>query len=344
MREKLQQVPPSSTVAPAPAPADLKRLPQGTRIDEPLRVVAVERRDSARGPYTILVLGNSHGQLATAPFWSEEQDRLAGVEPGVVVRAAGEITHYLGRRQLRIGAIAVIPPGQVPWDGLLPSAGAVEKYWSDLDRWRHDIRAPRLRATLDLFYADCSFRHSFERCPASPVGHHAVLGGLLRHTWEVAAIGRAIAATTPGADRDLITAGALLHDIGKLEAYRWEGAFEQTVSGWLLGHVALGMLMLERRLAAPPPPCTGAERMTLQHLIASHHGRLEFGAAVAPMTIEAEVLHLADNASAKATSMADVLSDPDQFDGQQPVTTRPVWQLDKRRAYRGRESWGLERV
>jgi len=191
-----------------------------------------------------------------------------------------------------------------------------------------------------LFFDDPGFRSRFEACPASTSGHHAELGGLLRHTWEVAAIGRAIARTC-GAEPDLVLAGAMLHDIGKLEAYRWDGAFEMTDAGALLGHVTLGMLMLDRRLAAQPAPaCTGGERLVLQHLIASHHGHQEFGAAMPPMTLEAEVLHFADNASAKATSMAKALSTDENFDGQTLMSARALWEIDRRRAYRGRSDWG----
>ena len=187
------------------------------------------------------------------------------------------------------------------------------------------MHAPRLAQTLDLFFADPEFRDRFESCPASTAGHHAELGGLLRHTWEVAAIARAIARTCH-ADRALVTAGALLHDIGKLEAYRWDGAFETTEAGALLGHVTLGMLMLDRRLRrAVAAPCGPGEERLLQHLIASHHGRQEFGAAVAPMTLEAEILHHADNASAKTASMARALADADNFEGDALLTSRVVW-------------------
>jgi 3'-5' exoribonuclease len=87
-------------------------------------------------------------------------------------------------------------------------------------------------------------------------------------------------------------------------------------------------------------PCTETELAILHHLILSHHGRLEFGAAVPPMTLEAEVLHYADNASAKTASMADALSDPANFEGDALVSARTVWQLDRRRAYRGKSDWG----
>jgi 3'-5' exoribonuclease len=104
--------------------------------------------------------------------------------------------------------------------------------------------------------------------------------------------------------------------------------------------VVLGALMLERRLdAAPSPPCTAEERQLLLHLVLSHHGRLEFGSPVLPLTLEAEVLHWADNASAKTASMAEALRDPDAF-GEELVSRKRIWQLDHRRPYRGASDWG----
>jgi len=314
----------------------------GARVDLPMRVVAVEQRDSERGGFTTLTLVARAGRISTSPFWQQDIARLDGITPGSVVRVVGRVGQFRGRRQLNVGSVAVLPSGAVDWRDLLPGIDSPGPYWTALDRWRTTIRAPRLSQVLDLFFADADFRNRFEACPASTAGHHAELGGLLRHTWEVAAIARAIARTCH-ADQDLVTAGALLHDIGKLEAYRWDGAFETTEAGSLLGHVTLGMLMLDRRLRDPgEAPCTRSEERLLQHLIASHHGRPEFGAAVAPMTLEAEILHYADNASAKSASMALALADAGNFEGDASLTSRAVWQLDHRRAYRGRSDWGRD--
>jgi 3'-5' exoribonuclease len=138
-----------------------------------------------------------------------------------------------------------------------------------------------------------------------------------------------------------VLAGALLHDIGKLDAYSWEGVFEHTDLGSLLGHVTLGILMLDRRVGEEDePPCTDFELTLLHHLVASHHGKLEFGAAVCPMTLEAEVLHYADNASAKSASMAEAIADGDNFLSASLVSARTIWQLDRRRAFRGASDWG----
>lgn len=319
---------------------DLRRAVPGDRLQDPFLVMEVQQKTfGAEKECTVITLGNASGRIESAPFWGADQQQLAGLEKGHVAQVIGEIDQFRGRRQLRITSIRVLPRESVDRRQLLPSVGEVGPLWKTLDEWRAAITGARLRRTLDLFFEDPEFRARFEACPASVAGHHAALGGLLKHVCEVAHIARAIAKTCR-ADRDLLLAGALLHDIGKLESYEWESVFGYTDRGRLLGHVVLGSLMLERRIAAEPaPPCSAEGLQLLHHLILSHHGQLEFGAAVPPMTLEAEILHYADNASAKSASMADALVDPDNFNGDELTSARGIWQLDRRRAYRGTADW-----
>jgi 3'-5' exoribonuclease len=320
---------------------DLKRAPLGERLQDPLLVLEVERRSFGDKDCTVLTLGNSTGRLATAPFWGADQLTVAGIAKSDVVQVIGEVDQFRGKRQLKVTSIRALPRESVDRRQLLPSVGDVSGYWKTLDGWRAEIRGPRLAAVLALFYDDDTFRRRYEECPASLAGHHAELGGLLRHTCEVASIAKQISRVCR-ANWELVLAGALLHDIGKLESYTWDGAFEYTDCGSLMGHVVLGALMLERRVApVVPAPCTERELMLLQHLILSHHGKLEFGAPVQPMTLEAEVLHYADNASAKTASMADVLGDGDGF-SPDAMVSRPDWRIDRRRGYRGASDWGRE--
>jgi 3'-5' exoribonuclease len=319
---------------------DLKRARPGDRLQDPLLIMEVQQKNfGADKECTVLTLGNASGSIDSAPFWGAEQQQLAGIERGHVAQIIGEVGQYRGKRQLTVTSIRVLPRDSVDRRQLLPSVGEIDSYWKKLDEWRHGIAGQKLRRTLDLFFEDPDFRARFEECPASVSGHHAALGGLLKHVCEVAHIARAIGKTCR-ADRDLLLAGALLHDIGKLESYTWDGVFAYTDRGRLLGHVVLGSLMLDRRIAAEATaPCSAEGLTILHHLILSHHGQLEFGAAVQPMTLEAEVLHYADNASAKATSMSDAIADPDNFTGAEPMSSRGIWQLDRRRAYRGSADW-----
>jgi 3'-5' exoribonuclease len=143
------------------------------------------------------------------------------------------------------------------------------------------------------------------------------------------------------ADVDLVVAGALLHDIGKLEAYEiGPGGFTATPCGLLLGHIVLGCLMLERRVAAAggPAVCSDGQLMELQHMILSHHGALEFGSPVLPMTTEAEIVHWADEASAKATDMLDLLGDSELFAEGRELSDKSHWRL-KRRIWRRPHDW-----
>jgi 3'-5' exoribonuclease len=319
---------------------DLKRLAVGERVQDPLLVWDVDNRGSGETLFTVLTLGNSSGRLESSPFWNESQAQIAGVARGDVVQVIGEVGLYRERRQLKVSSIRVLPKAGIDWRLLLPGIDDPAPYWETLDKWRGEIRRPRLASVLALFFDDHDFRSRFEMCPAATVGHHAELGGLLRHVTEVASIGRAISRACR-ADPELVLAGALLHDIGKLESYTWDGAFGTTDCGALLGHVVLGALMLERRLREESvSPCTDQELLILEHMILSHHGRLEYGAAVQPMTLEAEILHYADNASAKTASMSDALRDPENFPDGGPLSARGIWTLDRRKAWRGSSDWG----
>jgi 3'-5' exoribonuclease len=321
-------------------PVSLPELTPGTRVQDPLLVLDVETRGTGDTAHIILTFGNASGRIASAPFWPSEQHLVAGVRKGQVAQVIGEVQLYRERRQLKVTSLRILPKGMVDTRELLPSISDPDPYWEVLDRWRSEIRGPRLRAVLDLFYTDPEFREQYELCPASLAGHHGLLGGLLKHTAEVATIARATSRVA-GADGDLVMAGVLLHDIGKLEAYRYDTHFEMTEAGALIGHIVLGSLMLDRAVrGAASMPCTDAELQILQHLVLSHHGRHEYGAPVLPMTVEAEVLHFADSASARTASMADAINDPENFADDHQVSVRRIWSLENRRVFRGTSDWG----
>jgi len=295
-------------------------------------------------PRTTLLLGNRTGKLTSAPFWSGRDEMIRGIAKGMIVQVVGKVTAYRDSNQLDATSVRQLPKGTVPLTELVPSVGPVDKYWQYLDEMRDKLTAPRLRAVLDLFYRDDEFRLRYEACPGAPgTGHHAALGGLLQHTCEVLAIGVQIAKVAK-ADVELLTAGVLLHDIGKTECYSWEtGVFDTTERGRLVGHVVQGVIMLQRAIAgAASPPCTPEEQLILEHYILSHHGKLEFGAPVKPLTLEAEILHFADDASAKTASINDAYGLKENFPNGEGISAKKIWQLDGRWMYKARMDFGRE--
>jgi len=315
-------------------PLSIPTLGIGERVQDTFLVWAVETRTQSDGsPYAILQLANSTGRAPTAPFWSTDLPRIDGVTRGTVVSVVADVQEYRGVRQFKVVSIRPMPKQAADIARLLPSVGDVAPWWKTLDKWRAEMADGAWKRAVALFYDDPDFRVAYEQCPASTGSHHAMLGGLLKHTVEVAYVAQAIGRTC-GADWDLLYAGVLLHDIGKLEAYRWDGVFESTTAGSLVGHLTLGALMLERRLAELDPPLAEGERLALQHMVLSHHGKLEFGSPVRPMTLAAEVLHLADTASAMTTNVVDALKDPANFPEGSAVS-KSLWTLDHRRVFRG---------
>ena len=325
----------------AAALLDLPRLAVGDRIQHELLVLEREDKQQASGePFVVLAVGNTSGRLPTAPVWANQLDWVAGADPGRIVQVIGEVGIFRGKRQLRLTApLRVLPHDEARALQFLPRvATSTESLWDWIDRARAEIRAPALRRVLDLFFADEAFRLDFERAPGSVAGHHAAVGGLLLHVTEVATIARTTARVMK-ANVDLTLVGALLHDIGKVQAYGVSPlGFTHTVAGSLVGHVVLGSLMLQERLATIPEAALArSQRLELQHMLLSHHGSLEFGSPVQPMTVEAELVHWADEASAKGNDMAEVIGDDDLF-GSGEVSERKSWRV-QRRVWRRPHGW-----
>ena len=320
---------------------DIPALAAGDDVHHPFVVVDVDAKGGEH-PRTTLMFGNRTGRIQSAPFWAGRDDQIRGIAKGMLVQVVGKVTTYRDSNQLDAVSVRALPKGSIPLADLVPSVGPVDKYWQFIDENREKLTAPRLRAVLDLFYRDEAFRERYQECPGAPgFGHHAMLGGLLQHTCEVLAIALQIARVAK-ADVELVVAGVLLHDIGKLECYGWEtGAFDTTPRGRLVGHVVQGVIMLQQAIqAATQPPCTPEEQLILEHFILSHHGKLEYGAPVRPLTLEAEIINFADDASAKTASINEAYGLRENFPDGEGISAKKIWQLDGRWMYKGKLDFG----
>ncbi|MEW5898740.1 MAG: HD domain-containing protein [Bacillota bacterium] len=237
--------------------------------------------------------GNVEGRL-----WEGAEEAGARLKVGDIVAVKAQAVAYNGSVQLRIDSI-VKEGGQIDPARFIPAAEGLEEAKEKLHQLITSLTNPYLKALLSLLFSEQDFYAAFCLAPAAKQYHHALLGGLLVHSVTVAVAADGIAKGYPQADRDLLVAGAILHDIGKVQEYRCRGAVEQTDEGRLLGHIVSGALLIDRAIARVPDFPEDL-RLKLLHMIVSHHGRYEWQSPKRPKFLEAALLHQLDLLDAQA--------------------------------------------
>src|SRR3954471_11427006 len=169
------------------------------------------------------------------------------------------------------------------------------------------VRDPHVRALLDAFLDDPQLAPAFKVAPAAKGIHHAWIGGLIEHTLSVMQLGWRICDHYPGLDRDLVTAGALLHDIGKAREISSQPGFEYTDEGKLVGHLVLTCQLI-REKAARIADFPRELEWRVTHLVVAHHGRHEYGSPREPATLEAMVVHALDELDTRMSSFGQLFA------------------------------------
>ncbi len=282
-----------------------RELAIGQAIDDLFAISSREIRTSRNGDaYVVLEMTDRSGRIRGVLFKPSASE--IAVPVGAVVRAQGVVTRYRGQSRVSLKHIA---PEDSYHAGDLMLAG--EQDPSELKRRMKalitSVSDRRLRSVLSAVFGDQGFRVRFEQCPGAQSYHHAYLGGLLEHTVSVAAICASAAALYPDVDRDLLVSAALLHDVGKVDEYSWSTTIEYSDAGRLLGHVVLGEQRVRECVLSRVPDFPQQLLLRLSHAILSHHGELEWGAPKRPSTLEALLLHHADNMDAKVTGFSALL-------------------------------------
>jgi 3'-5' exoribonuclease len=276
----------------------VNELSDGTEIDQVLLVRAIERRARRDGgDYLRVQLGDRTGAVV-AMVWEDlvEAERLA--TPGAPVRVSGRYTvHPRFGPQINLRSLSPAEPGSFALEDLLDGpARAPEQMEADLRALIATVRHPHLGSLLEHVFGEGSpLWARYEVAPAAKYYHQAYRHGLLEHCLGVAQGVSAISATFPGIDRDVAVTGALLHDIGKLDAYNDDShSIDLTDVGRLHGEIALGYYRIRRAIEEIPGFPRELEWAVL-HIILSHHGSLEHGSPVTPCTREATLVHMIDN-------------------------------------------------
>lgn len=242
----------------------------------------------------------------------KEVERLRDeFDAGDFVKAQGQTDVFNGRVQLLVEKIRRINPDQDKAQGfreedcVLCAPRPVDEMWSELEELIQHVRDPHIRELLRRITTEHADK--LRIWPAAQTVHHAYRSGFLEHILSVARSALTLGAAY-GANQDLLAAGALLHDIGKLQELDYDRATSYSREGNLVGHVTLGAIMV-RSVISGIPEFPDVLRTQIEHMIVSHHGHKEFGAPVEPMTLEALILSAADDLDAKINQVRRALAE-----------------------------------
>jgi 3'-5' exoribonuclease len=206
---------------------------------------------------------------------------------------------FQNRPQLTVHKIQPLPESEVDFADYFPASKRDrDEMFQELCAWIASVSNPHIKALLEAFFSDQAIAAAYRTAPAAKSVHHAWLGGLIEHVLSLCHLAKFTAAHYSDIDFDLLLAGVILHDIGKTRELSYARGFGYSTEGQLLGHITIGLGMLEDKLRQVPG-FPAPLRDLLVHMILSHHGEMEFGSPKVPMFAEAMLLHHLDNLDSK---------------------------------------------
>lgn len=245
--------------------------------------------------------------------WDNVEDISLNVSSGNFVKVKANVSEYRDTLQLVIKNMEVCPAESVdPGDFLPVTALNVEDLFDRLVKKTESLQNDHLKQLFNAFWNDKDFVRDFKKAPAAKNMHHAYLGGLLVHTVSMVFLADKIAEHYRGGgiDRDLLIAGTILHDIGKLREFEYQYKIDYSDEGRLLSHIVIGLKMIDEKLDKLQNFPKKLE-ILLKHLVVSHHGSREFGSPEVPKTIEAFLLNYVDEIDSKVNGIRDFISQED---------------------------------
>lgn len=294
-------------------------LQEGLNAEDFYALTDVSLRDTRKGDqYLRLTLSDSSGKIP-GNIWRimddsyhSMQDLFAALTEAKVVKVRAKVESFSNTLQLNIEKIRpateneineilqkLIPETPLDKDSLLTELLTIINSVDDED----------YKNLLKAFFDGKEFVTKFMRSTAARAFHHAYLGGLLEHTVSIAKLCDQYAKATPSLRRDLLLTGAIFHDIGKMKELQVDTSIEYSDEGSLIGHLNIGVLMLENMINERFPEFPADKKMLVYHLILSHHGQFEYGSPVLPAIPEAFALHHIDNLDAKVFAATKAIYD-----------------------------------
>ena len=304
---------------------DFKTVDNSGRVEGFCLVKSVEQKTSSKGDtYLDFTLGDATGEI-NGKLWRYDVTEHGEYQNNDIIKIRGTISQYNGADQLRIERIRpAIESDNVSVEEFVRTTGYSSQ---ELLRVACGFNDEELKELVLALYQDN--REALLYWPAAFKLHHALRGGLLMHTLSIVRLCERVCEVYPFVDKDLLLAGAMLHDISKLEEFQVDqtGLAEgYSMEGNLLGHLAMGAGKIAKY--AEKLGISHKTSVLVQHMILSHHGEPEFGAAVRPMFIEAELLSELDLMDSRVYEMQEAVSGTKAEDFSQRI-----WALDNRKLY-----------
>ncbi len=292
----------------------VKDIKKGDKIAETFLVAEKNMAFSQKGsPYLNLRLKDKSGEI-DSKVWENavELDRL--FKKGDIIFIEGNAASYKNAIQLSIFTIKTTPWEQIEPADYLPSVNKdVNAMFDEIISYIDKIQNEHLKELLHVFFRDENNAQLFKKAPAAKGFHHIYLGGLLEHTLSVVRLLEKVSEHYPKLNKDMLIAGGIFHDIGKIHEFTYQSLIDYSDEGRLIGHIVMGVEMINKVIAFLPdfPEQLSLE---LRHLLLSHHGEYEFGSPKRPKTLEALVVHYIDDLDAKLNAFETFISDSSKDD------------------------------
>ncbi|MEI9973663.1 MAG: HD domain-containing protein [Ignavibacteriota bacterium] len=264
--------------------------------------------------YLSLLLADRTGEL-DAKMWDNVAEIIDDFDRDDFVRVKGLVQIFHNRPQMTIHKVRRMDDSEIDFGDYFPSSRRDgDDMWRELRGIVAGIANVHLKGLLDAVLDDEDIARRYRRAPAAKSIHHAFLGGLIEHVLSLCAMARLAAQHYNYIDGELLLTGVILHDIGKIYELNYERGFSYSNEGQLLGHIHIGTRIVGDKLRGFPefPP---ALRSLVEHMILSHHGKLEFGSPKVPQFPEALMLHYLDDMDSKMECMRALIESDRQVEG-----------------------------
>ncbi len=286
----------------------VEALQDGDTVNDYFIAVRKDLREQQKGgKFLGMVFKDRTGEIGGI-LWTNAAAAARQFELGDIVNVRGTVTSYQDRLQVRVDQVLPLREEEYNLEDLIFTPENAEEVSGKFRAIMESIQNEWLRKFVFSFLEDDAFMTRFSSAAAGKKWHHAFRGGLLQHCYELARLATAVSDIMPRIDRDLLLTGVLVHDVGKLDEMTHELFVDYTTPGKLLGHLAIGAEMIQRRIDALPgfPEML---RLQVLHCVWSHHGELVNGSPVVPKTLEALVLYHIDNLDAQADAFMRIMDE-----------------------------------